>query len=535
MNKPLMTLDFANTTPLMQLNFAVQDSAIENADPEVLRASLPATRTGEQLLEGARPWQTQAYNGWLGLDPKRGIIEAGTGAGKTRAAISIMHNWFHEHNPADKPAAVVWVGPARLMSQYRNIMRDWGFTFGRIGGGYNETSPHKQVYITTYSSLKKVAGFSFLKERNVLLVLDECHRAGGERVSQVLADFQGDAFLGLSATPNRSDDICVGCNLHASPKDYTCVGGSTCNAAVFYELSLWDGVMQSRTDTDELDVHFHVVHIHMSTAEQIEHEDLSDQIETLFHVCRNAAENTVGANKFNLFAAHNRKLGGPLNSVGDYGLSPLQNYQNLCNKRKRLENDMDGRYDMTSKLMGFPFIFARKSAWFHETIFGVERINGLCMEQAIYPHVYHSGVNTIPEDTFTTYPELNNPSFKARLKEWGNNSDKSLKRWMRSASDALITCKSLKEGFDQPDLEVLVMVSGTNEVRSRIQTIGRAFRGTGRKDIIMYVCPHSNGDMYCLGNVLHKTGIPTERVHFHVGGNINPSHFIVQETNQGSE
>ena len=159
------------------------------------------------------------------------------------------------------------------------------------------------------------------------------------------------------------------------------------------------------------------------------------------------------------------------------------------------------------------------------------------MDMGIFPHVYHSGVNAIPEDTFITYPELNNPAFKARLQTWASDGSRELKRWMRSSSDALITCKALKEGFDQPDMRVLVMVSGTNEVRSRVQTIGRAFRGLGRKDIFMFVCPDSKGDMYCLSNVLRKTGIPSERVHHHVGGGLNPAHLSQStgQTEQGSE
>lgn len=521
-----------------ELVFLPQDIVLGEASQEQIRASLPATRTGEQLQEGARLWQSKAYIKWLGLLKRRGVLDAGTGAGKTRFAIATMHNHFHEHNPADKPAVVVWVGPAGLMSQYRNVMRQWGFTYGRIGGGYNETSPHKQVYITTYSSLRKVAALSFMKDRNVLLILDECHRAGGTKVSQVLADFQGDAFLGLSATPNRSDDICVACNMGCSPEDHTCVGGSTCTAGVFYTLTLWDGVMQSRTEDDELDVHFHVVHVKMSIAEQIAHDELSDEISTLYHVCRNAAENTIGANPYNLFSARNKMVGGALNDKSHpSGLSPLQLYQNACNKRKRMENDMDARYTMSEAIMQDPNIYGRKSAWFHETIFGVERINGMCMDMGIFPHVYHSGVNAIPEDTFITYPELNNPAFKARLQTWASDGSRELKRWMRSSSDALITCKALKEGFDQPDMRVLVMVSGTNEVRSRVQTIGRAFRGLGRKDIFMFVCPDSKGDMYCLSNVLRKTGIPSERVHHHVGGGLNPAHLSQStgQTEQGSE
>ena len=195
---------------------------------------------------------------------------------------------------------------------------------------------------------------------------------------------------------------------------------------------------------------------------------------------------------------------------------------------------MDARYTMSEAIMQDPNIFGRKSAWFHETIFGVERINGLCMDMGIFPHVYHSGVNAIPEDTFITYPELNNPAFKARLQTWASDGTRELKRWMRSSSDALITCKSLKEGFDQPDMRVLVMVSGTNEVRSRVQTIGRppwswsrtfhVRRPTARATCIASQC-------------LEKDRHPQREVHHHVGGGLNPAHLSQStgQTEQGSE
>jgi superfamily II DNA or RNA helicase len=505
--------------PKIIFNTSKASEALTPLDYANMKASLPKNRTGEQLEEGARLWQAEAYNKWLGLEKPRMCVSAATGSGKTRLAITVMHNWLHEtghHNTKTGQPVVVFVVPSKqLLNQTRTTVRMWKLTCGRIGGGYNERSPNKDVYITTYLSLKKVQALAHLHNRPILIVLDECHRAGGEVALRTLRNFQGDGCLLLSATPNRSDGVCVMCEMNTSPAGSVC-SGEDCDIGIQFHLKLIDGIKQSRNGDDELDFTFHLVHINMTTAEQIQYDDLTGRISKLFHKCYKIVSEE-GGNANNLFARSNWGLSGEARQA-------LGIYQARCNERKRLMNEMENRFDAAQQVLTSNI--GKKYALFHETIFGIERLNGMCKNIGISPHVYHSGVTTLPPHVYQTYPELNNPAFKRRLAQYGEDATKELKRWERSTSDILLTCKSLKEGFDAPDMDGVIMMSGTNNVRSRIQTIGRVFRGAKHKDIWMFVYNDTeSGDYRSFYNLIHDTGIPHEKIRYHTNG-INPAHIV---------
>jgi len=484
------------------INFA-QSEAIDEYDKAKVLSSLPPTRTGEQLEEGAREWQARAYSTWLGLEQPRMTVKAATGAGKTRLAITVMFNWLHEHNP--HPVVVFVVPSKQLLNQTRTTVRMWGLTCGRIGGGYNERAPNKDVYITTYLSLKKVQALTHLQDRKTLIVLDECHRAGGEVALRTLRNYQGDGCLLLSATPNRSDGVCMMHEMNTAPVGSVC-HGEHCSHGIHVDLKLIDGIEQSRNGDDALDFTFNIVQINMTTAEQIEYDDYTERISKLYHKCyKLVAED--GGNPNNLFDRNNWGCSHETRQA-------LTMYQNLCNKRKRLMNEMENRFSAAEAVLSNNL--GKKYALFHETIFGIERLNGMCKNLGIHPHIYHSGLTTLPPHVFQTYPELNNAGFKRRLKQYGEDATKELSRWERSSSDILLTCKSLKEGFDAPDMDGVIMMSGTNNVRSRIQTIGRVFRGAKHKDIWMFCYEDTEGgDMRSFYNLIHDTGIPHDKIKWH--------------------
>jgi len=522
-----------------EIDWGAEDE--EDSVPFIQYRGLPKTRTGEQLQEGSRQWQSEAYSVWLGLpdERKRMTTAAATGAGKTRLAITIEFNWFHEQGhltgklvgKTGEPVVVMVAPTSQLVNQHQTTCRMWGLNVGRVGGGYKEVAPNKQVYITTYNSLKKVAALSHLKNRPVLLVLDECHRAGGVAALRTLRKYQGDACLLLSATPNRSDGVCVMHEMNTHPEGASCIGGRDCKVGIQYTLNLIDGIKQSRNGDDELDFTFHVVHVGMTPAEQIEYDDLTEQISKAYWKCYNAADKTPGANKHNLFDRNNFNVGGLLNEVVSFSqagkpMTILHMYQYLCNKRKRLMNEMESRFALAQQVLVNNI--GKKYALMHETIFGIERLNGMCKDIGIHPHIYHSGLSVVPDHVFVTYPELNNAGFKRRLQQYRDDSAKELKRWERSSSDILLSCKSLKEGFDAPDMDGIIMMSGTNSVGSRIQTIGRVFRGAKHKDIWMFVYPSNDGnpsgDERSLAELLDKTGIPPSHLVYHVNG-VNPAHL----------
>ena len=503
-----MNIDFVDSSnDDMVIHFA-QSDGIEHYDKEMVLSSLPPTRTGEQLEEGARQWQAEAYSKWLGLERPRMTVKAATGAGKTRLAITVMYNWLHDGYlraptvKSGKPVIVFVVPSKQLLNQSRAVFRMWGLTCGRIGGGYNERAPNKDVYITTYLSLKKVQALTHLQHRTTLIVLDECHRAGGEVALRTLRNYQGDGCLLLSATPNRSDGVCMMHEMNTAPEGSVCYG-EDCDHGIHVDLKLIDGIKQSRNGDDELDFTFHLIKIDMTVAEQLEYDDYTERISKLYHKVRKLVAED-GGNTNNLFDRNNWGCSNETKQA-------LSMYQNLCNKRKRLMNEMENRFTSAQYILHNNI--GKKFALFHETIFGIERLNGMCKDLGIHPHIYHSGLTTLPPHVYETYPELNNAGFKRRLAQYGEDATKELTRWERSASDILLTCKSLKEGFDAPDMDGVIMMSGTNNVRSRIQTIGRVFRGSKHKDIYMFAYDNDeSGDMRSFYQLIHDTGIPFDKI-----------------------
>ena len=98
-------------------------------------------RTGEQLEENARLWQSEAFNIWIGLENKRMGTKVATGAGKTRLSLAIAHDWLHteqHHNPV----VLFFVPSIKLATQTYNTYRMWGLKVGRIFAQAS-TNPHQ--------------------------------------------------------------------------------------------------------------------------------------------------------------------------------------------------------------------------------------------------------------------------------------------------------------------------------------------------------------------------------------------------------
>lgn len=462
--------------------------------PDQRITSMGSSRTAEFIERNARLWQSEAFNLWLGLIDKRMTTEAGTGSGKTRLAVMTMFEWLFRHG--DDAVIVFGVPSKGLLMQTADTMRSWRFTYGRIGGGYNELILGKNVYISTYASINKVRDSNVIKGKKVLLILDECHKVGAEQTSKVMETFQGDACLMLSATPHRSDG--------ADPMEIM-------NAPIRYTLSLMQGIKQSRGKDDALDFTFNVVYVQPNLQETMELEQLNNAVSIAYHKAFKFAAADVMAVESNLFHRRNAS-----NMVEWETRQAIDNYKTQCMKRKRMENEIEQRYEVAQHILSNNL--GKKYAAFHESIFGIERLNQMCRDIGYYPRVYHSGM-TLSEDQALAYPELDNDTFRNRLKNYSKNSERELTRWTESPSDILLTCKSLKEGFDVPDMDGLIMMTGTNAVLSRIQTIGRVFRGRKHKEIWMLVVKgvgdNPSGDERCLNTILKKTEIPQSHVKYH--------------------
>ena len=173
------------------------------------RATVRDARDGLTVpVDAARPldglklrdWQVDAFATWVERGC-RGVVEAITGAGKTRLAIAAVRAAL-----ARGGRAMVLVPTLDLQDQWATELRRWVPTarIGRLGGGGDaDLHDHHVVIATPHSA----AGVEVDLPHGALglLVADEAHRYGAPTWGAALRDdFQ--MRLALTATYERSDD-----------------------------------------------------------------------------------------------------------------------------------------------------------------------------------------------------------------------------------------------------------------------------------------------------------------------------------------
>jgi superfamily II DNA or RNA helicase len=157
----------------------------------------------QALLEQARDWQREALKEWQ-ENGNRGIAEVVTGGGKTFFALLCMASICDERE--EMCVAVVVPSLALADQWFVEIVETLGVdedrVFQRSG---NQPIPDQAEIVISVLNTARAHGLGFEDEAKVLLIVDECHRAGAPSSQQAL---EGEfvASLGLSATPERNDD-----------------------------------------------------------------------------------------------------------------------------------------------------------------------------------------------------------------------------------------------------------------------------------------------------------------------------------------
>lgn len=155
-------------------------------------AALPVTPHHDIPLY---PWQELAMTDWR-LARRRGVVQAVTGAGKTRVGVAAIAEALRHGRRA------VVIVPSLV------LVRQWLATLGELLPGVpltdriGDAQPWRVMVTTIQSAMNRPA--TPFGER-ALLVVDECHRAGAEGFSMALRPGY-DWRLGLTATLERGDD-----------------------------------------------------------------------------------------------------------------------------------------------------------------------------------------------------------------------------------------------------------------------------------------------------------------------------------------
>jgi len=398
-----------------------------------------------QLLRGIqlKAWQEECREAWFRSGCK-GTIKVVTGAGKTILALAIIQQLQNEQL-RDLRVAVV-VPTIVLMNQWHDQLLATSnlppWAIGRLGGGYKDAfNDSRRILLAVLDSaqreLPQMVRTADLGKR-LLLIADECHRAGAPVMSRVLAT-QRIASLGLSATPEREDEDEAGAE---QGYNNSLLGREL--GPLIYELTLAQALEMGIVPP------YTIKHygLELTDSERAEYEKLSRSISD----CRNELQNFAGpraqsgASFFSWVQKTVRHQAGDLATLAGRFLQETS-------RRKALLYGAEARYKALERILKEQFETNADSMalLFHESI---ESVNDL------YLRLYLAGFPVVLEHSQLPQ-ELRNLS---------------LELFRKGIAKVMVSAKSLIEGFNVPAVDTGIVVASTTSVRQRIQSLGRVLR-----------------------------------------------------------
>jgi len=383
-------------------------------------------------------WQKECIQTWFRRKGK-GTIKVVTGAGKTILALAIAERLQREVD-AELRVAIV-VPTIVLMNQWYDELRERSNlpmeTVGRLGGGCHDDLSTRRILICVLpSASQKLPGIvrKAKQKDHLLLVVDECHRAGAAEARKVLSTPRRWS-LGLSATPEREDDEEEGGSFEESILGRK-LGG------IVYEMTLAEALELGLLPP------YTIKHygLPLTAAERQRYDQLSRQISDVEHELRTVAPEgrASGAGFF-------RWLRGGA-SRGD--AAPLANrYLALVERRRELLFGIEARRRAVRKILELEraHYSVGRVILFHESI---ARVNELFVElfTARFPVIAEH--SDLPD------------AFRER----------GISLFREGIAPVIISAKALIEGFNVPAADVGLIVASSKSVRQRIQSLGRLLR-----------------------------------------------------------
>ncbi|MCL6650013.1 MAG: DEAD/DEAH box helicase [Chloroflexi bacterium] len=388
------------------------------------------------------PWQRAAVDAWFAAG-RRGTIKVVTGAGKTLVALAIA-----ERLQAEDPELhlAVVVPTIVLMSQWyeellarSNLPTRW---IGRLGGGHQDDfSGGRRVLVAVLASAHKGLP-KMIKEAqldsHLLLIADECHRAGAPEMSRLLETPMAYS-LGLSATPEREDADDAGGSAYEETKLGKALGG------IVYEMTVADAVRLGVLPP------FRLEHYGLPLA--------PDEAQRYERLTRSLSELRDALGQRSKTA---RKLGGEallawcrrIAARGQGELARLaERYVAETTRRKLLLYRAEARRVATVTLLREAFAEhpETRAILFHESLEEVERLFEALRAEGLPVVMEHS-------------------ELPSGLRE------PSLDLFRQGLAKVVVSARTLIEGFNVPEADLGIIVASSSSTRQRIQSVGRVLR-----------------------------------------------------------
>ena len=171
----------------------IHGQALQYGECEVVDETLALPEIDLQFSGSLRPYQLQAVQGILAR--RSGVVEAGTGSGKTVMGLALI--------ATRKQPTLILVHTKELLYQWRNRIKTvLGIEAGLIGDCHFDI---QSVTVGIVNTAK--IHLNALTSRFGHLIVDECHRVPANLFSDVVTAFSSKYMLGLSATPFRRDGL----------------------------------------------------------------------------------------------------------------------------------------------------------------------------------------------------------------------------------------------------------------------------------------------------------------------------------------
>jgi len=450
---------------LRQARFWFDKASAARADREIAAEAAPIELPARwELTRGValHDWQERCVDAWF-ANERKGIIKVVTGAGKTILALGIAERLQRETIP-DLRVAIV-VPTIVLLDQWHDeILARSNLppgAIGRVGGGYTDAfSAQIRILICVLNSASTRLEGEVTRAgaaESLLLIVDECHRAGSAEMKRVFRTKRA-CSLGLSATPER-DDEASGEGEGDAPKsdddvapafEETVLGREL--GPVIFEMSYAEAIARGVLPP------FKIIHYGLSLRpdEEQKYERMSREIGDL----RSSLER------------HGRRgleLIRWCRSKGAAGNAQASRLLGLTAERKRLLYGMSERLAAVSKIINDAIAQNPecKAILFHESISEV---------MAIFHALRRAGHKVVAEHS--EFPD----AMRAE----------SLRLFRSGAARIIVSARSLIEGFNVPSADLGIVVAASASVRQRVQTLGRLLRkgaaaGGPEKQAVLYV------------------------------------------------
>jgi superfamily II DNA or RNA helicase len=385
-------------------------------------------------------WQKEAKRAWWENNGK-GIVKVVTGAGKTIFALSLISDLYNFTAYKEGGLKTIIIVPtSALLDQWLISLMDKLYIprnkIAMFYGHIKENLEDRLLLLYIVNSAREYISEHFKKyffDDDTFLIADECHRYGSKENSKIFK-VNYSYTLGLSATPERYGDL--GFEEKIAPN----------LGQIVYTYSYNDALI------DAIIPHYKLIRLEvkLTDEEYRQYEEYTDKINKVSKILFSRYPVLEATKPSEFF----KKLGSLYEKTQD---NIISRYTSFLNARKGIIHTSGSKFEAIKWLISNENLRHERVLIFHERIEVAEKILEYLKERSFRVGIYHA---YLPFD----------------------EKVENITNFRIGKINILISCRALDEGFDVPEANTGIIVSGTSSVRQWIQRMGRILRRTPGKD-----------------------------------------------------